>query len=86
MVTNCFSIIKKIKNLSVKNIMGNMAFAVAQKTMFKKGYEKVPAVAEKLKGHDFFGLQALDIDGKMIKFSEYDGKHRCFFIVNVASE
>jgi len=65
--------------------MGNdCCFRLAQSVFFKKGYEAIKEVDTN--GQGFFGLEANDIDGTLVKFSEFKNKNiNAFLIVNVAT-
>lgn len=63
--------------------MSAMKWKLLNKLVFVEGYEVVKEVNTNGKG--FFGLNALDIDGQNINFLDWEGKHKCFMIVNVAT-
>ena len=49
-----------------------------------EGYEYVPLPETYGKG--FFGLEASDINGNLIKFSDFEGKHKAYLIMNAVSK
>ena len=55
--------------------------AVISKLIFKNKYETALNIPK-----DFFSLSYPDIDGKLVDFSSFKGKTKCFLISNVASK
>ena len=68
----------------LKDGMGWFGYQIAKRLIFKSGCEILPAVDTE--GNGFFGLEAKDIDGNLLKFSELKGKFNGFLIVNVATQ
>ena len=55
--------------------------SIISKLVFKKKYESALNIPK-----DFFSLSYPDIDGKLVNFSDYKGKTKCYLISNVASK
>jgi hypothetical protein len=67
----------------LKDGMGWVGYQIAKRLVFQSGCEVLPEV-DLEKG--FFGLEAKDIDGNLLKFSDLKGKWKGFLIVNVATQ
>lgn len=67
----------------LKDGMGWVGYQIAKRLVFQSGCEVLPEV-DLEKG--FFALEAKDIDGNLLKFSDLKGKWKGFLIVNVATQ
>jgi hypothetical protein len=67
----------------LKDSMGWLQFQVAKRVVFQSGCEVLPEVNTQT---GFFGLEAKDIDGNLLKFIDLKGKWKGFLIVNVATQ